>query len=334
MQASSERGQVESSAARLRQAPGAQLLRLAGGPSAPVAAEGAEPARLPAAGRGQRVRRPAAPVQQRAVPAAATATSCSCGTAARSPRSIRWCCACAICSATIRSPRPPQRRARRPSGHYCSSRVQATGPASSAPGSSWSASTTPFASHLEELLGVAAERGRDERRAGRAAARPGSARRSSKPASRPSICPDLIRRQSVCAVLPQSAPQPLFSEIYVAIRELAKALAPGVDLPADTWLFQRLAASLDRRLLTCLAQRELAVPQGAISLNLRLATLLSPDFLKFDHEFRAGGVAGDHRAAADRHLRRARRLSASSASSCAIAAIWSASTACTICICR
>jgi hypothetical protein len=32
--------------------------------------------------------------------------------------------------------------------------------------------------------------------------------------------------------------------------------------------------------------KEVEVPAGAISLNLRLATLLSPEFLKFDHEFR------------------------------------------------
>lgn len=96
----------------------------------------------------------------------------------------------------------------------------------------------------------------------------------------------LSRRQSVCAVLAQAGPQPLFSEIYVAIRELANALVPGTDLTADTWLFQRLAQSLDRRLLTCLARHELSAPQGAISVNLRLATLLSPEFLKFHNEFR------------------------------------------------
>ncbi|MCE3250388.1 MAG: uncharacterized protein K0R41_4213 [Geminicoccaceae bacterium] len=96
----------------------------------------------------------------------------------------------------------------------------------------------------------------------------------------------LTRRQSVCAVLAQAGPQPLFSEIYVALRELAGTLAPGIDLIADTWLFQRLAQSLDRRLLTCLARHELTVPPGAISLNLRLATLLSPEFLTFDAEFR------------------------------------------------
>jgi hypothetical protein len=101
----------------------------------------------------------------------------------------------------------------------------------------------------------------------------------------------LSRRQPVCAVLSQGGPQPLFSELHIAIRDLARLLLPGVDLTADTWLFQRLAESLDRRLLTCLATREVAVPQGAISLNLRLATLLSPEFLKFDHEFRRDAPA-------------------------------------------
>ena len=101
----------------------------------------------------------------------------------------------------------------------------------------------------------------------------------------------LSRRQPVCAVLSQSGPQSLFSELHVAIRDLARLLLPGVDLTADTWLFQRLAESLDRRLLTCLATREIDVPQGAISLNLRLATLLSPEFLKFDHEFRRDAAA-------------------------------------------
>ena len=96
----------------------------------------------------------------------------------------------------------------------------------------------------------------------------------------------LSRQQAVCAMLPQAGPQPLFSEIYVAIRELANTLVPGIDLTADTWLFQRLAQSLDRRLLTCLARHELTVPPSAISLNLRLATLLSPEFLTFHNEFR------------------------------------------------
>jgi hypothetical protein len=96
----------------------------------------------------------------------------------------------------------------------------------------------------------------------------------------------LLRRQPVCALLPRTAPQPLFGEVYIAMRELADALVPGVDLTADTWLFQRLAESLDRRLLSCLARQEGGAPQEAISVNLRLATLLSPEFLKFDHDYR------------------------------------------------
>jgi hypothetical protein len=96
----------------------------------------------------------------------------------------------------------------------------------------------------------------------------------------------LIRRQPVCALLPRAAPQPLFAELYIAIRELAETILPGVDLTADTWLFQRLAESLDRRLLSCLVSQQLGLGQGAISVNLRLATLLSPEFLKFDHEYR------------------------------------------------
>jgi hypothetical protein len=78
----------------------------------------------------------------------------------------------------------------------------------------------------------------------------------------------------------------LFAEVYVAMRELADTLVPGVDLTADTWLFQRLAESLDRRLLSCLARQELGLAHGPVSVNLRLATLLSPEFLKFDHEYR------------------------------------------------
>ena len=97
---------------------------------------------------------------------------------------------------------------------------------------------------------------------------------------------NLIRRQMVCALLPKVSPQPLFAEVHVALRELADTVVPGVDLTADTWLFQRLAETLDRRLLSCLAKQEPGPPPGPISVNLRLATLLSPEFLKFDHDFR------------------------------------------------
>ncbi len=96
----------------------------------------------------------------------------------------------------------------------------------------------------------------------------------------------LVRRQPVCAILPKMPPQPIFRELYVAIDELAALLLPGTDLTADTWLFQRLAESLDRRLLATLVQQPERAAQEAISVNLRLATLLSPEFLRFDAELR------------------------------------------------
>lgn len=96
----------------------------------------------------------------------------------------------------------------------------------------------------------------------------------------------LLRRQAVCAVVPKLPPQPIYREVYVAIDELAQQLLPGTDLTADPWLFQRLAESLDRRLLATLLQSSAAAVPEAISVNLRLATLLSPEFLRFNTGFR------------------------------------------------
>lgn len=93
----------------------------------------------------------------------------------------------------------------------------------------------------------------------------------------------LLRRQPICAVLPGAAPRAVFTEVHIAIRKLAEVL--DVDLTADLWLFQRLGESLDRRLMSSLAHgaKDLG---GPISINLRLATLLSPEFLKFDEAYR------------------------------------------------
>jgi hypothetical protein len=97
---------------------------------------------------------------------------------------------------------------------------------------------------------------------------------------------ELLRWQAVCAGLPNSAPQRVASELHVAIGELAARLAPGVDLLADRWLFQRLAATLDRRVLALLAGGAGDVLPGQISLNLRVATLLAPELQAFDRRWR------------------------------------------------
>jgi hypothetical protein len=96
----------------------------------------------------------------------------------------------------------------------------------------------------------------------------------------------LIRRQPICAIVSKAPPQPVLREVHLAVGELAERLMPGFDLTADPWLFQRLAETLDRHLLANLATMEAGQEAEAISINLRLATLLSPDFLKFDQQFR------------------------------------------------
>jgi hypothetical protein len=93
----------------------------------------------------------------------------------------------------------------------------------------------------------------------------------------------LICRQPICAMLPGAAPRALFTEVHIAIRKLADVL--DVDLTADLWLFQRLGESLDRRLMSSLSHGVKDL-QDPISVNLRLATLLSPEFLKFDDTYR------------------------------------------------
>jgi hypothetical protein len=100
----------------------------------------------------------------------------------------------------------------------------------------------------------------------------------------------LICRQPICAVLPGAAPRALLTEVHVAIRKLSEVF--DVDLIADPWLFQRLGESLDRRLMSSLAHGVKGA-EGPISINLRLATLFSPEFLKFDDAFskiRSGSV--------------------------------------------
>lgn len=96
----------------------------------------------------------------------------------------------------------------------------------------------------------------------------------------------LIKRQPICAIMGRAAPQPLLREVHFAIGELAERLLPGVDLSANPWLFQHLAETLDRHLLLNLAAPGAIEGDETISINLRLATLLSPDFLKFDQQLR------------------------------------------------
>jgi hypothetical protein len=92
----------------------------------------------------------------------------------------------------------------------------------------------------------------------------------------------LIRRQPICAMTADAAPVPVFNELYVSIADLQRAIAPTVNLAANRWLFQHLSETLDRRVLAVLPARDDAALAARFSLNLNVATLLSPIFLAFD----------------------------------------------------
>ena len=59
-------------------------------------------------------------------------------------------------------------------------------------------------------------------------------------------------------------------------------LAPERDLRADRWLFRRLTRTLDRRMLALLAVPGEVRAAGPFGLDLNVASILSPTFLRFD----------------------------------------------------
>lgn len=99
---------------------------------------------------------------------------------------------------------------------------------------------------------------------------------------------NLLRRQSVCAIVGKAAPQPVFSEVFVSINDLRETVLPKADLAGSRWLFQHLTETLDRRVLAMLNRHDDRTLAGDISINLNVATLLSPDFLVFDDNIKAG----------------------------------------------
>ncbi len=95
----------------------------------------------------------------------------------------------------------------------------------------------------------------------------------------------MIRRQIVCTLIEGAPPAPVMNELYVAIPMLRKALLPDVDLAANRWLFQYMTEALDKRVLAALPALE-GTTEMSTSINVNLATLLSPQFLAFDKALR------------------------------------------------
>lgn len=91
----------------------------------------------------------------------------------------------------------------------------------------------------------------------------------------------LTHRQMVCTILDDSAPQTLFEEIYVSIDDLQRIVSPGIDLSSNIWLFRYLTQTLDKRIMSMMIRDGITSPLP-FSLNLNVATILTPDFAKFE----------------------------------------------------
>jgi len=99
----------------------------------------------------------------------------------------------------------------------------------------------------------------------------------------------VIRRQPICDIAGGEPPKPIYREIYVAIESLRDTYMPRRDIAADRWLFQYLTQTLDRRVLALLRSgNEESASAHSCSLNLNVATVLSPDFHAFDQSLRPG----------------------------------------------
>jgi EAL domain-containing protein (putative c-di-GMP-specific phosphodiesterase class I) len=93
---------------------------------------------------------------------------------------------------------------------------------------------------------------------------------------------NLIRKQTVYALLSEKPSVPLFAEKFISMEDLRRAVLPGHNLVSNRWLFQYMTESLDRRVLAFLIRNADTEITGAFSLNLNVSTILSPEFLTFD----------------------------------------------------
>jgi hypothetical protein len=95
----------------------------------------------------------------------------------------------------------------------------------------------------------------------------------------------LIRRQPIGAIIANKPPMAIYNEIYVSMADLRQEVMPNVDLTANRWLFQYFTEMLDRGVLRVLPDME-GSTATAISVNINVSTLLSPQFQVFHEQFR------------------------------------------------
>lgn len=91
-----------------------------------------------------------------------------------------------------------------------------------------------------------------------------------------------VRRRQICERLPEGGLRLRWEQRALSVTEIATTLLPERAMRADRWLFRRLTRTLDRRMLVLLAAPEELRGAGPFSLSLNIASILSPEFLRFD----------------------------------------------------
>ena len=91
-----------------------------------------------------------------------------------------------------------------------------------------------------------------------------------------------IRRQPICAALPETAVRTVFDEMYININHLRQSMGIEVDLLSNRWLFKYLTQMLDESMLDAIQRNPIRYLTNPISLNLNIPTLLSSRFSEFD----------------------------------------------------
>jgi EAL domain-containing protein (putative c-di-GMP-specific phosphodiesterase class I) len=99
-----------------------------------------------------------------------------------------------------------------------------------------------------------------------------------------------IRRQPICAALPETPIRTVFDEVYININHLRQSMGVEVDLLSNRWLFKYLTQILDERMLETIQRNPVRFLSNPISLNLNIPTLLSSNFAAFDAAVKASGI--------------------------------------------
>ena len=91
-----------------------------------------------------------------------------------------------------------------------------------------------------------------------------------------------VRRRQICERLPEGGFRLRWEKRGLSVVEIAAALLPERAVRGDPWLFRRLTRTLDRRMLVLLAAPQELHNARPFGLNLNVASILSPEFLRFD----------------------------------------------------